>query len=193
MIDEFDGLRLVCDPHEEDGQPDIVRGAREAARTLAALIVRRPVARALDLGTGCGVIALTLARHSDRVIGTDGNPRAIDMARRSAQLSSISNVEWRAGDRYDPGAGERFDLLACNPPHVLTPEELVSAAGEHLAPGGLAHFLVNWSHPPDDWAAPLRDWIPSGCDALALRLSSRSPREHAEAGLRDADVARWLD
>src|SRR4051794_4115073 len=193
MIDEFDGLRLVCDPHEEDGQPDIVRGATEAARTLAALIVRRPVARALDLGTGCGVLALTLARHSDRVVGTDGNPRAIDMARHSAELSSIANVEWRAGDWYEPVAGERFDLIACNPPHVLTPEELVRAAGEHLVPGGLAHFLVNWHHPPGDWAAPLRAWIPAGCDALAIRLATRTPREHAATWLRADDDARWLD
>src|SRR4051812_46823375 len=193
MIDEFDGLRLVCDSHEEDGQPDVVRGATEAARTLAALIVRRPVARALDLGTGCGVLALTLARHSDRVVGADGNPRAIDMARRSAQLSSVSNVEWRAGDWYEPVAGERFDLIACNPPHVLTPEELVRAAGEHLVPGGLAHFLVNWSHPPADWAAPLRGWIPPGCDALAIRLATRSPREHAATWLRAGDDVRWLD
>jgi SAM-dependent methyltransferase len=193
LIDEFDGLRLVCDSGEEDGQPDVVRGATAAARTLAALIVRRPVARALDLGTGCGVLALTLARHSDRVVGTDGNPRAIDMARRSAQLSSISNVEWRAGDWYEPVAGERFDLIACNPPHVLTPEDLVRAAGDHLVPGGLAHFLVNWPHAPGDWAAPLRGWVPAGCDALAIRLASRSPREHAETWLRDDDAARWLD
>jgi SAM-dependent methyltransferase len=193
MIDEFDGLRLVCDSHEEDGQPDVVRGATEAARTLAALIVRRPVARALDLGTGCGVLALTLARHSDRVVGTDGNPRAIDMARRSAELSSIGNVEWRAGDWYEPVAGERFDLITCNPPHVLTPDELVRAAGDHLVPGGLAHFLVNWSHGPGDWAAPLRGWVPAGCDALALRLATRTPREHAATWLRAGDDVRWLD
>jgi hypothetical protein len=34
---------------------------------------------------------------------------------------------------------------------------------------------------------------PAGCDALAIRLASRSPREHAETWLRDDDAARWLD
>ncbi|MGI3785122.1 MAG: DUF7059 domain-containing protein, partial [Janthinobacterium lividum] len=44
-------------------RPDFVLGVSSASSTLAQLTVRRPVARALDLGTGCGVQALHLARH----------------------------------------------------------------------------------------------------------------------------------
>jgi len=209
VVDAFDGLELVCDPPDAD-RPDLVQGATAAARTLAGLIVRRRVRTALDLGTGCGVLALTMARHAGRVVATDVNPRAIDLARRSARRNGIANVELRLGDWYAPVAGERFDLIACNPPYVVSPDTrlvfrdgaqavagVVRAAGDHLVPGGLAHLLVNWVHDPDDWVGPLRAWIPAGCDALVVHHASLRPRQYAETwvapGPRRADeIARWL-
>src|SRR5215213_3279938 len=82
VVDEFDGLRLFCDPDDSD-RPDVVQGATRAAQTLAGLLVRRRVRRALDLGTGCGVLALLLARTAERVVATDINPRALQFGRRS--------------------------------------------------------------------------------------------------------------
>jgi methylase of polypeptide subunit release factors len=209
VVEEYDRLKLVCDPPDSE-RPDVVQGATQAAQTLAGLLVRRRVRAALDLGTGCGVLALTLARHAERVVATDLNPRALEFGRRSARLNGIANVEWRQGDWYAPVRGERFDLIACNPPYVVSPDTrllfrdgseatpgLVAAAGEHLRPGGLAHFLVNWVHEPDAWVEPLRGWIPRGCDALVVHHASMRPRQYAEtwvpAGPRhDEDVARWL-
>jgi methylase of polypeptide subunit release factors len=163
------------------------------------------VRRALDLGTGCGVLALTMARHAERVVATDLNPRALALARRSARLNRVDNVVWRRGDWNAPVRGERFDLIACNPPYVVSPDHrllfrdgaeatpgVVRGAGAHLAPGGLAHLLVNWPHPPDDWVGPLRDWIPPGCDALVVHHASLRPRQYAETWARPADVGRWL-
>jgi methyltransferase family protein len=209
VVEEWDGLRLVADPDDE-GRPDLVQGVTAAARSLAGLVVRRPVATALDLGTGCGVLALTLARHAGRVVATDVNPRAVEFGRRSARLSGIANVEWRVGDWYEPVRGERFDLIACNPPYVISPdtrllfrdgseatEGVVRTAGEHLTEGGLAHFLVNWAHDPEDWAGPLRRWIPAGCDALVVRHVSLRPDEYAETWAAPgpghaAEAARWV-
>ena len=204
VLDDYDGLKLVCDPDGTD-RADVVQGATAAARTLAGLIVRRHARTALDLGTGCGVLALTLARHAERVVGTDINPRALELARRSAQLNGIANVEWRSGDWYATVRGERFDLIACNPPYVISPdtrlifrdgseatEGVVRAAGEHLETGGLAHFLVNWSHPREDWVAPLRAWIPAGCDALVIHHASMTPRQYADTWASGADAERWL-
>jgi methylase of polypeptide subunit release factors len=203
-IDRFDGLELLCDPDDAD-RPDLVQGATGAAQTLAGLLVRRPARSALDLGTGCGVLALTLARHCERVVGTDINPRALELARRSARRNAITNVEWRAGDWYEPVRGERFELIACNPPYVVSPdtrllfrdgaeatEGVVRGAGEHLEPGGLAHFLVNWAHDLDDWAGPLRGWIPRGCDALVVHHASLRPEQYADTWARTEDVERWL-
>ena len=47
-------------------RPDFVLGVSSASSTLAQLTVRDPVGRALDLGTGCGVQSLHLARHAER-------------------------------------------------------------------------------------------------------------------------------
>ncbi|HEV2770174.1 MAG TPA: methyltransferase [Solirubrobacteraceae bacterium] len=209
VIEEFDGLRLVCDP-EDTQRPDVVQGVTSAARTLAGLLVPRPVRTALDLGTGCGVLALTMARRAERVVATDVNPRALEFARRSAHLSGIANVQWRQGDWYAPVRGQRFELIACNPPYVVSPEtrllfrdgsqateSVVRTAAQHLVAGGLAQFLVNWVHEPDDWTTPLRDWIPPGCDALVVHHATMRPGQYAETWVpagpdHDARAARWL-
>lgn len=205
VIEEVDGLRVVCDPGGTD-TADVVQGVTAAAETLAHLLVRRPVGSALDLGCGGGFLALTMARHAGRVVGTDVNARAIELARRSAQLSGVENADWRVGDWYAPVAGERFDLIACNPPYVVSPEHrliyrdgsdatpgVVRGAAAHLVPGGLAQFLVNWAHPPDDWAGPLRAWIPDGCDALVIHHSSLRPPQYAETWAEPSQVPAWLD
>lgn len=210
MIEEFDGLRLVCDP-DDSRRPDVVQGVTSAAQTLAGLLVPRPVRTALDLGTGCGVLALTMARRAQHVVACDINPRALDFARRSAHLSGIRNVEWRQGDWYAPVRGQRFELIACNPPYVISPETqllfrdgseatagVVRTAAEHLVAGGLAEFLINWVHEPDDWVAPLRDWILPGCDALVVHHATMRPDQYAQTWVppdadHDTRVARWLE
>ncbi|HEV2820752.1 MAG TPA: methyltransferase [Solirubrobacteraceae bacterium] len=210
MIEEFDGLKLVCDPAGSE-RPDLVQGVTSAARTLAGLLVQRPVDTALDLGTGCGFLALTMARHARHVVASDINPRALEFGRRSADLNGITNVEWRQGDWYAPVRGRRFQLIACNPPYVISPESrllfrdgseatagVVRTAAEHLLPGGLAQFLINWVHEPEDWVTPLRDWIPRGCDALVVHHASLRPGQYAETWVpagpdRDARLARWLN
>ena len=101
-------------------RPDFVLGVSAASTTLAQLTVRRPVPRALDLGTGCGVQSLHLARHSAEVVATDLNPRALALARLTALINGI-DLDLREGSLYAPVAGERFDLITTNPPYVMSP------------------------------------------------------------------------
>lgn len=74
-----------------------------------------PEARtALDLGTGSGVLAATLARHGLAVVASDISEAAVRCAAKNCEGL---DVEVRHGDMFAPVAGERFDLVAANPPY----------------------------------------------------------------------------
>lgn len=121
--DETRDWWVVSDRTDERGRPlrpDHVLGVGGAAATLAQLTVRRPVARALDVGTGCGVQSLHLSTHADEVTATDLVPRALDLAATSAALSGVE-VELLEGDLTRPVQDREFDLVVCNPPFVLGP------------------------------------------------------------------------
>ncbi|WP_258725978.1 N5-glutamine methyltransferase family protein [Cellulomonas sp. NS3] len=111
---------------------DHVLGVGGASTTLAQVTVRDPRARALDLGTGCGIQALHAARHSRSVVGTDISRRALAFARFNADLAGVARdrFELRAGSMLDPVSGPDeplFDLVVSNPPFVITPRS--AAAG----------------------------------------------------------------
>ncbi len=82
--------------------------------------------RILDLGTGCGVIAVSLAKHlsPELVVATDISQLAVETARKNAILNGVAKiVHFVVGDGLDMfgyGAREKFDILACNPPYVAT-------------------------------------------------------------------------
>ena len=88
--------------------------------------------RMVDLGTGSGAIALALAheRPQAQVIAVDVSEGALDIARANAHALRLANVEFREGDWLAPLAGERFDLIASNPPYIAD-------ADPHLREGDL--------------------------------------------------------
>jgi Methyltransferase small domain len=204
-----------------DAPGDWVPGVQAPSVTLAKLAVRRHVAATLDVGTGCGIQALLAAKHSDRVVATDVNPRALRIAAFNAALNGIESVELRQGDFFEPVAGERFELIVANPPYVISPDSLhlyrdsglagdevsrrvVTEAPTALAEGGFAHLLVSWAHNAgEDWSEPLLAWVAdSGCDAWLLHYKSEDPVTHAANWLgplargRPAEyregLARWV-
>jgi hypothetical protein len=191
-----------------DAPPDWVPGVQAPSVTLAKLAVRRSVATALDLGTGCGIQALLAAKHCDRIVATDVNPRALAFVAFNAALNDVRAIEPRRGDVFAPVEGERFDLIVANPPYVLSPDSvflyrdsglpgdeicrrLVAEAPTFLEEGGFAHVLVSWAHAADgDWADPLRSWVSgSGCDAWLLHYKSEDPVTHAANWL--GPIASW--
>ena len=80
--------------------------------------------RVLDLCTGSGVLAVSLARElpAARVIATELSADAAAVARRNAERNGVADrVDVRVGDLFAPVAGESsFDLVVANPPYIAT-------------------------------------------------------------------------
>ena len=185
---------------------DHVLGISSASTSLAELTVREPFARALDLGTGCGVQALHLASHVAEVVATDVNERALAMTRLNGLLNEVA-LDVRGGSFFGPVAGERFDLVVTNPPFVVSPatearllyrdsglpgdevvRHVVTGAPEVLAPGGWCQVLANWVHREGQpWQERVTGWL-SGCDAWVVQREVADPASYVELWLKDAGL-----
>lgn len=90
--------------------------------------------RLLDLGTGSGCVAVACAVHlgGAEVTATDVSPVALEVARRNAARHG-ARVRFLEGDLYAAlPVGERFDVIASNPPYVRAPEAARVATFEPL-------------------------------------------------------------
>ena len=93
---------------------------------LAWATAREGTATALDVGTGSGAIALSLAFEGGfaSVLATDVDEKALDVARRNRDAAALADrVELRLGPLFEPvRPGERFDVVVSNPPYVAESE-----------------------------------------------------------------------
>jgi hypothetical protein len=190
-------------------RPDLVLGVSAASTSLAQLTPRSQVTSAMDLGTGCGVQSLHLAQHAHRIVATDVNPRALELAEVTLLLNGTEAVELRQGDLFAPVAEDAFDLITTNPPYVMSPpssgprltyregnltgdglvERIVRQGPGRLRSGGTLSVLGNWAHPSGpDWQERLAGWIPPGCDAHVVQRELLDPCEYAEIWLADAGL-----
>ncbi|MFT6114131.1 MAG: release factor glutamine methyltransferase [Oleispira sp.] len=86
-------------------------------------------ATVIDLGTGTGAIALSLAHefsHWD-IQGVDLVPQAVELAQHNAKLNDLDHVRFFQSSWFDQVKGQ-FDLIVSNPPYI-DPED------EHLSQG----------------------------------------------------------
>ncbi len=95
--------------------------------TALALLRERPHASVLDIGTGSGAIAITIALGAPgaRVVATDISAAALAVARRNAErLGCAGRVEFAAGDCFAAltCSHPKFDLIVSNPPYIPADE-----------------------------------------------------------------------
>jgi len=195
-----------------DGGPqrvgaNYVLGISPASTSLAQLTIRDQVGTSLDLGTGCGVQALHMTGHVDKVVATDVNTRALWMTSFNAALNDVAaQVDVRNGSFFEPVAGETFDLIATNPPFVISPatgerlvyrdsglpgdrvvEDIVRAAPDLLNLGGWCQILANWVISADrPWDERLAGWLGEETDSLIVQREILDPAAYVELWLKDS-------
>ncbi|WP_313814101.1 class I SAM-dependent methyltransferase [Glutamicibacter sp.] len=214
--------------HQRPGvlRTDHVLGIGQASLTLAQITIRAKVQHALDLGTGCGIQLFHLLGHCEHVTATDLSTRALAFTRFNLLLNhKVLNIDPRnldarvsllQGSLFEPVAGRQFDLIASNPPFVITPRKraerqkdrftyrdggmagdrlvstLISQAPEYLRPGASMQMLSNWEiHRLEDganesWDRRVSSWFPEDLDVWVIEREQTTPSLYAETWLRDA-------
>jgi release factor glutamine methyltransferase len=121
---EFFGLNFSVTPATLIPRPD--------TELLVELVLERSGSafRILDMGTGSGAIALTIAhqRPSSKVWACDASTAALAVAQENAQRLNINNVNFIESDWFSAFAEQLFDLIVSNPPYI-------AAADYHLSQG----------------------------------------------------------
>ena len=127
---EFMGHEFHVTPAVLIPRPETELLVETALEYLASTASSQKAPRILDLGTGSGAIAisLALARPDATVVATDLSAQALDVARQNAKRLGAPVEFWR-GNWYDvPYSDKVFDLIVSNPPYI-------AAADPHLSQG----------------------------------------------------------
>jgi release factor glutamine methyltransferase len=126
---DFWTLRLKVNTHVLIPRSDTETLIEHALQKLPA----DALSHVLDLGTGSGAIALSIAkeRPNAQVLATDYQAKALEVAKNNAAYNEVRNVQFLHSDWFSSIAvDKKFDLIASNPPYV--------AIGDpHLAQGDL--------------------------------------------------------
>jgi release factor glutamine methyltransferase len=123
---EFWSLALVVNPSVLIPRPET-----EVLMEQAILLrkenpdLQRDGVNLLDLCTGCGALAVALAREFEKAVifATDLSEEALQVARLNAEKHGVNHrMDFRSGDLFKPfsGKGNRFDMILSNPPYIST-------------------------------------------------------------------------
>lgn len=105
----------------------------------------------LDLGTGTGAIALSLASEQPnwQVTAVDYSEQAVALAKRNQQKLALNNVTIMQSDWFSAVPNQQFDLIVSNPPYI---DEL----DEHLSQGDVRFEPKSALVAPDNGMADIK-------------------------------------
>ncbi len=108
---EFFGRSFLCDARALIPRPE--------TEQLVELALKSPASSILDIGTGSGVIALTLAleRPQSSVIAVDLSADALELAKANAGRLEAKNITFHESDLASAVEG-RFDMIVANLPYI---------------------------------------------------------------------------
>jgi release factor glutamine methyltransferase len=127
---EFCGQTFLCDKRAMVPRPE----TEELVELVIAEATKRKPERIVDVGTGSGIIALSLARQfaEAKVLAIDISDDALALAgENAARLGLDKRVQFRKGDLLE-NLDERFDLVVANLPYI-------SMKGRHLLSREVLH------------------------------------------------------
>ncbi len=127
-VQEFWSLDFIVDPRVLIPRPETELLVEQAIKHIhnASLVTDHPF-RILDLGTGSGALAVTLAKEIPNaiIVATDISQEAIDLACVNAEKHQVSDqIEFLLGDLWQPLNNQdlTFDIIVSNPPYVSMEE-----------------------------------------------------------------------
>ena len=127
--------------------------------------------RVLEIGSGAGDVALTIAElvgPTGQVIGVDVNASILDTARQRATDAGMRNIEFIAGDARMLAFADKFDAIVGRfvLMYMADPENAFAKFITHLKPGGIAAFqepeytlYPAFLHPDTPLINQLTQWI----------------------------------
>jgi 2-polyprenyl-6-hydroxyphenyl methylase/3-demethylubiquinone-9 3-methyltransferase len=142
---------------------------------------------ALDVGCGGGILAESVARRANRVIGIDLAAKPLGVARLHALEAGVSNIEYRqvAAESLAEESPAAFDVVTCMEllEHVPDPSSIVRACATLARPGGWVFFSTLNRNPKAFLFAIV------GAEYM-LNLLQRGTHEYARF-IRPSELARW--
>jgi len=98
----------------------------------------------LDMGTGCGILAVLAAEKAKRVLAVDINPHAIECAIKNAEMNG-TKITFRNGNLFQPiKQNEHFSLILFNSPYLPSePDEERSWIGKAWAGGSNGRKVID--------------------------------------------------